>query len=215
MSWIFNNWQWIAELTWIHVKLCIPAIALAVLIAVPLGYVGFRWPRVGGPVATLTSLMYAIPALPLIIVLPMMLGTALRSPMTIVAALTIYGVALLVRSAADGFGSVDSFARESARAMGMSRWMSFWKVELPLAGPVLLSGIRVVSVSTISLATIGALVGMPSLGSLLTDGFQRGILNEVLAGIAMTVILALVIDAVLLLLGRVSMPWSRESRAKR
>lgn len=214
MSWFLDNWQWVAELTWIHIKLCIPAIALAVLIAVPLGYVGFRWPRVGGPVASFTSLLYAIPALPLIIVLPMLLGTTLRSPVTIVAALTIYGVALLVRNATDAFGSVDSFARESARAMGMSRWASFWKVELPLAGPVLLSGIRVVSVSTISLATIGALVGMPSLGSLLTDGFQRGILGEVLSGIVMTVVLALVMDALLLLLGRILLPWSRESRVK-
>jgi osmoprotectant transport system permease protein len=85
----------------------------------------------------------------------------------------------------------------------------FWRVDLPLALPVILAGVRVVTVSTISLATIGALVGIAGLGSLLTDGFQRGITSEVVVGILVTAILALALDGLLLLTGRILAPWRR------
>lgn len=212
MNWVSENIAWVAELTGIHILLCVPAILAAILIAVPVGYFATRRPRAGQPLISALGLAYALPALPLIVIIPAIIGTDLRSPATITVALAVYGVALLVRTAADAFASVDAETRLSARAVGMPAWGMFWRVDLPLAVPVLISGIRVVAVSTISLATIGALVGIPSLGSLLTDGFSRGIIAEVLTGIVVTAVLAALVDALIVLLGRALTPWKAARR---
>ncbi|GAB3939376.1 ABC transporter permease [Corynebacterium tapiri] len=209
MTWLKNNLGLIAELTLTHLALVIPAILIAIVVSIPVGYVAARRPRIGGPLSTLLALTYTIPALPLLVVIPAIIGTPLRSPVTIVVALSIYGIALMVRTAADAFGAVDSNVRLSARATGMSRGQILRKVDLPLAVPVLISGARVVAVSTISLATIGALVGITSLGTLLTDGFSRAIIAEVLTGIVLTAVLAVAVDLVLILVGRALTPWER------
>jgi osmoprotectant transport system permease protein len=145
----------------------------------------------------------------MLIVIPVLLGVPLRSDANMIITLAVYGIALLVRSVVDGFRSVDHTVRESALAIGYSPLGMFWRVDLPLALPVILAGVRVVTVSTISLATIGALVGIAGLGSLLTDGFQRGITSEVVVGILVTAILALALDGLLLLTGRILAPWRR------
>jgi osmoprotectant transport system permease protein len=128
--------------------------------------------------------------------------------------LTIYAVAVMVRSAADGFDSVSSTVVEAARASGYSRWQQVLTVELPLAGPVLLAGVRVVSVSTVSLATIAPLIGVPNLGSLFTDGFQRYFTTEIVIGIVCVVVLALALDTLWVLIGRLAMPWLRVGNAR-
>jgi osmoprotectant transport system permease protein len=132
----------------------------------------------------------------------------------VVVVLTVYGVALMARSTADGLASVDPDVRESAAAVGFSARARFWRVELPLAGPVLLAGLRVVAVSTISLTTVGAVLGIDSLGILFTDGFQRNIPEEIAAGIVFTIAMALVVDLILVLLGRALMPWTRATTAR-
>lgn len=213
MTWLTTSWPRVLELTWTHLALCVPAIVLSILVAVPLGRLAQRWPRTGGVVLAGASLLYAIPALPLLIIIPVLLGLPLRSPTTMVVALSVYGVALLVRTAADAFGAVDPAVRRAAVAVGHSPRELFWRVDLPLAVPVLVSGIRVVTVSTIGLATIGALVGVPSLGTLFTDGFQRGITAEVVTGVVLTVLLASVLDAVCVLIGRALTPWTRADTA--
>lgn len=209
MNWLSQNWSQVGQLTLDHLMLSIPAILLAVVIAVPIGRASFRYHRVGGALTSTATLLYAIPALPMLIVVPVLFGIPLRSNANMVIVLTLYGVALLARSAADGFGSVDRSIRDSATAIGYSRIGAFWRVDLPLAFPVILAGVRVVAVSTISLVTIGALIGVSSLGTLLTDGFQRGITSEVVTGIVATMVLALCIDGLLLLLGRLLTPWLR------
>lgn len=209
MIWLQNNWPQVVELTWAHLSLSVPAILLSVLIAVPLGRFAYRAPRIGGPLLSAATLLYAVPALPLLIVIPVVFGVPLRSSATMVIALTVYGVALLVRTAADAFASVDPVARQAAIAVGHSPRSVFWRVDLPLAVPVLVSGIRVTTVSTIGLVTIGALIGVSSLGTLLTDGFQRGLTSEVTIGILATVALALLLDGLVLLIGRALTPWER------
>ena len=194
--------------------LSVPPIILSFLIAVPLGWLAHRYRLSRGLILTTVGLLYAIPSLPLFIVLPFIVGTTVRSPLNLIIALTLYGVALMVRVVADGLASVDRDVRQSATAVGFSSRTEFWQVELPLAGPVLLAGLRVVAVSTVSLATVGAVIGAQSLGSLFTDGFQRGIQAEIVAGIVATVALALLLDGSLVLLGRVLMPWTRSSRLK-
>lgn len=212
MSWLLANWDAVAVLAVDHLLLSLPAILVSVLIAVPIGRLAFRRPRIGGPLLSLATLAYAIPALPLLIILPAIIGTPLRSWQTMVAALTVYGVALLVRTACDAFSAVDPQLRDAATATGYSPRGLFWRVDLPLAVPVLISGVRVVTVSTISLVTLGALIGVPGLGTLLTDCFQRGIAAEVWTGVLATAILALLLDAAVLGIGRALTPWTRGAR---
>lgn len=209
MTWLVTGWPQAVQLALVHLALSLPAIILSVLIALPLGVLANRRPRLGGALLSIAGLLYAIPALPLLIIVPALLGIPLRSPLTMVVVLTLYGVALLVRSVADAFGAVDQTIRQAAVAIGHSPLAVFWKIEIPLAIPVILSGVRVVVVSTVGLVTIGALVGISSLGTLFTDGFQRGIAEEVLTGIVLTVALAMLLDAVVVIAGRILTPWTR------
>ncbi|WP_203048229.1 ABC transporter permease [Pimelobacter simplex] len=207
MSWLEANRDYVLDMLVQHVRLSVPAIVISVVVAIVLGRVAWRWPRVGTVVLGTASLLYSVPALPLLIVIPVLLGIPLRSGLTLVVALAVYGTALLAGTAADAFRSVDGRVREAAEAMGYSRAGLFWKVDLPLAVPVLLSGVRVITVSTVSLVTIGALVGIPSLGNLLTDGFQRDIRAEIVTGVVGTMLLAVVLDVLLVVLGRLATPW--------
>ena len=211
MTWLALNWQQVVTLAVAHLLLSVPAIVISVLIAVPIGRLAFRRPRIGGAVSATATLLYAIPALPLLIIIPAIVGTPLRSSATMIIALSVYGVALLTRTAADAFSSVDGGVRTAAVAVGHSPRSVFWRIDLPLAVPVLIGGIRVMAVSTVGLVTIGALIGVPSLGTLLTDGFQRGIAAEVATGVIATVVLALLIDAALVLTGRLLAPWAKAS----
>jgi osmoprotectant transport system permease protein len=121
----------------------------------------------------------------------------------------------MIRSAADAFHAVPETSLAAAAAVGYSPWSRFWGVELPIAVPVLIAGLRVVSVSTVSLATIASLTGISSLGTLFTDGFQRGIAAEVITGLALTVVIAVVLDLLLAALGRVLTPWTRSMQTER
>ncbi|GAA1811949.1 ABC transporter permease [Agromyces neolithicus] len=213
MTWLWSNLDLVGELTLVHLALSVPAIILSFVISVPIGWLAhrYRWSR--GVLLSLCALLYAIPSLALFVALPPITGLALRSPVNLVIALTLYGIAVIVRTAADAFDAVEPDVRQSATAIGYSAAGRFWGVELPLAGPVLLSGLRVVVVSTVSLATVGAVIGVESLGSLFTDGFQRGIQAEILTGIVATIVLALVLDWLCVVGGRLLMPWSRADAA--
>jgi len=215
VTWLENNGSWVIELSLAHLALALPAIAASILIAIPIGRLAARRPRLGAPLLTAATLLYAIPALPLLVVIPAITGLPLRSPISVVIALTAYGVALMVRTSADAFGAVDRGAREAAIAIGHSSRSVFWRVELPLALPILLAGARVVAVSTMGLVTVGALIGVSSLGTLLTDGFQRGIAAEIAIGALATVALALAVDGILLGIDRVATPWTRVARSRR
>ncbi|SMG47030.1 ABC transporter permease [Agreia pratensis] len=215
MNWVIENLPLIGQRTAEHLALSIPPIILSFIISVPIGWLAnrYRWSR--GVLLTVLGLLYAIPSLPLFVVLPIILGTGLRDSVNVIVALTLYGIALMVRTTADALGSVSSDVTQSATAMGFSPWTRFWKVDLPLAGPVLLAGIRVVAVSTVSLVTVGAVLGIKSLGLLFTDGLQRNIVAEVATGMVATIALALLIDFALVLVGRVLMPWTHVVSSKR
>jgi osmoprotectant transport system permease protein len=213
VNWVANNLDLIALRTWEHLLLSIPPIILSFVLSVPIGWAANRFRSGRGTLLSVLGLLYAIPSLPLFIMLPIFLGTGLRDPINVIVALTLYGVALMARTTADGLDSVTPDVRDSASAIGFSSSSRFWQVDLPLASPVLLAGIRVVAVSTVSLVTVGAVLGVKSLGLFFTDGFQRGITAEVMTGIVMTVVLALAIDGAIVLLGRILMPWSRKAMA--
>src|SRR5699024_8377584 len=179
MKWLQLNWPQALELLWAHLALSIPAIVLSAVIAIPVGRFAFKKPRVGGPVLSTATLLYAIPALPLLIIIPVIFGVSLRWPITMIIAFTCYGVSLYVRTSADAFGYLDRTVPYSATCIGYAPRSLFWNVDLLLAIPVLIAGLRVVFVSTIALVTFGALIGVQNLGTLMSDGFQRGIAREV------------------------------------
>lgn len=213
MTWVLNNLEQILELSIEHVRLSILPIVLGFVIAIPLGWVAWRYRLTRGLILTLVGLLYTIPSLALFVILPPLLGLPFLSEANVLIALTIYAVAIMARSTADALASVDSDIRQAATAMGYSSWRRFWAVDFPLAGPVLLAGLRVVAVSTVSLLTVGVVVGVDSLGYLFTNGSQRGIIESVLAGVVATVVIALLFDRVLALLGAWLMPWTRAARS--
>ena len=210
MNWTFNNLDLIRELTLNHVKLAIIPIVLSFVLAIPLGWLANRNSASRAVVISGGSLLYTIPSLPLFVILPLILPTRVLDQTNLVVALTIYGVAVMARSAADALASVDPMTVDASNAIGYSPAARFWRVELPLAGPVLLAGIRIVSVSTIALVSVGVIIGSRNLGLLFREGKQRGILEEVVVGIVVSLLLALIFDVIIVLLGRLAMPWSRD-----
>jgi osmoprotectant transport system permease protein len=212
VNWVVDNLGLILELTVVHLQQSAIAIVLGFVLSLPLGWLAWRYQLVKGPVIVLTGLLYTIPSLALLILLPAVAGYPARSPVNLVIGLTIYAIAILVRAVSDGLDSVDPAIRQSATAMGYGGFRRFWTVDFPLAGPVVLAGLRVAAVSTISLATVGILVGVTNLGYLFENGLQRRILAEVFAGVIAVVVIALLIDLLLLLLGRALMPWTRATK---
>jgi osmoprotectant transport system permease protein len=164
---------------------------------------------------SVVGLLYTIPSIALFVILPPIIGISILSAENVIIVLSIYVVAIMVQTTTDALDSVDPGVKQAATAVGFSSWRRFWGVELPLAGPVLLAGLRVAAVSTVSLVTVGILVGVQSLGYLFTNGLQRGIEAEIITGIVGTVVIALLIDRVLVVLGAVAMPWARPRRALR
>ncbi|MCK7675274.1 ABC transporter permease [Corynebacterium pygosceleis] len=208
-GWITANTDRIGGLALAHANLSWPAIVASLVIALPLGWVASRNRISRELLVTASGLLYAIPSLALFVVLPLVIGTSVLSPLNVIVAMTLYGLALQIRTTADAFDSVPEPQKQAAVAMGYPAWRQIITVELPLAGPIILAGLRVVSASTISLVSVGALTGVQSLGTLFTNGFARSFPTEIMAGVAGTVILALIFDAVLVLAGRILMPWAK------
>lgn len=215
MTWVLNNLEQIIELTLVHLRLSILPVVVGFLVSIPLGWVAHRYRHTRGLILTVVGLLYTIPSLALFVILPPVLGIPYTSEANVLIALSIYAVAIMARSMADALASVDPDITQAATAVGFSSWRRFWTVEFPLAGPVLLAGLRVVAVSTVSLLTVGVVVGVDSLGYLFTNGSQRGILASVLSGVVATVLIALAFDRALALLGLWLMPWTRTERRAR
>ncbi|MFL0410518.1 ABC transporter permease [Microbacterium paludicola] len=209
MTWIADNVGLILSLTVEHLRQSLLPILWGLLLSLPLGWAAHRWRALRGPVIVVTGLLYTLPSLALLPLLPVIFGISALSELNLMLALTIYAVAILVRAVADGFDSVDGDVRRAAVAVGYGPVRRFWGVELPLAGPVILAGLRVAAVSTVALATVGILIGVTNLGYLFTNGFQRRIVEEILAGVVAVAIVALIVDLLLVLAGRVLLPWAR------
>lgn len=208
MTWFLANTDLVLELTLRHIQLSIIPILASFFLSIPLGWLANRNAFLRSIVITGGSLLYTIPSLPLFVILPAVIATRIVDPANLVVALSIYGVAIMTRSAADALSSVPPTTVDASDAMGFSPLARFFRVELPLAGPVLLAGIRVVSVSTIALVSVGVIIGSRNLGYLFQNGKQRSILAEVVVGIVMSLLIALVFDLIIVVLGRLLMPWN-------
>ncbi|MBD0855743.1 ABC transporter permease [Corynebacterium striatum] len=210
-DWLSSSFSRLVELGIAHANLAWPPILLALLVALPIGWVAHRYRRIREIVVGLSSALYIIPSLALFILLPLVIGTSVLSSLNVIIAMTLYGLALQVRSTADSFDTVPAAVASAATAMGYSPLQRVFQVELPLAGPGIIAGLRVVSASTISLISVGALVGVHSLGTLFTEGFQRNFPTQIIAGFVGTVLLAVLFDLLLVLIGRVLLPWARKA----
>jgi osmoprotectant transport system permease protein len=208
MTWVGNNTELILGYLWSHVWLSIVPTVLGFALALPIGWWLNRHTALQGVVLSLGNVLYTIPSLAFILILPGILGTGFLDPTNVVIALTVYAVAVMVRSAVDGFASVSPAVLDAARASGFDRVGLALRVELPLAGPVLLAGLRVVSVSSVSLVSVGALAGVGNLGKLFTNGVRTDNQAEIVTGLVLVIALALVLDLLLVLAGRFVMPWS-------
>ena len=210
MTWALNNAELILQLTLTHLFVSMVPIALGFVLAVALARVT---PASFAPgITSVLGAVYAIPSLALFVALPALIGTDFLGPTNVLIALTIYVISSMFFSARDAFASLPPATIEFARAQGLSAGQRFFFVELPLAIPGLIAGARIAAASTISMASIAAVVGVRNLGYLFLDGFQRRIFDEVFAGLLAIFVIAIVVDLSLWLVGRALTPWSRRSR---
>lgn len=211
-----GNWDVIAHWFVEHVRFTITAVSLGTLISLPLAYVSIRWPKTYPAMLTATNVLYAVPSIALIVMLASLNADVLGvvrfsylSDAPIVAAMTLYTLIILVRNIVEAVRSVPDSVVRAADGMGYRRIVRFTTVEFPLALPGVIAGLRLATVSTVSLISVGALTGRGGLGRLFADGRRRGIVVELWSGIVAIVVLALVLDAILVLIGRLATPWTR------
>jgi osmoprotectant transport system permease protein len=209
VNWVVANLGLIRDLTVEHLAFALPPVVLGLLLALPVGWLAHRFPPARSVVVNVAGLLYTVPSIAVFVLLPPVLGIGILDPVNVLVALTIYTFALLVRTVTDALGAVPPVVVNAATAMGYRSVRRFLAVELPLAVPVILAGLRVAAVSSISLVTVGAVIGFGGLGRMFTDGFQRDIPAEIVTGIVLVLLIALVVDGLLLQLGRALTPWER------
>ncbi|MEU4740067.1 ABC transporter permease subunit [Actinosynnema sp. NPDC023658] len=192
-----------------HVYLSLVPLVVSVVLAIVLGLLCHRFRQVNATLIGLSNVVYTIPSLALFAIIPAVIGTQVLDPLNVIIALTVYTTALLVRPVAEALAAVPAHVTAAATAMGFRPLRRFLTVELPLSVPVLAAGVRVGSVSNISLVSVGALIGTGGLGTLFTDGFRQRYLAPIIVGIVLTLLLALVVDLLLVLLRNRLTPWAR------
>lgn len=208
------NLDELPELVLRHAYLAGLPLVLGLLIALPLGWLAVRYRWVYPPLIAGTGLLYTIPSLALFILLPGLLGTRIVDDSNVIVAMTIYSVALLTRTVADALGNVPGDVRQAAVAMGYGPARRFFGVELPLAVPVLAAGLRVVAVSNVSMVSVAALIAVPQIGILFTDGYSRGAAGPMVIGVILCALLALLFDLVIVGANRLLAPWEHARRAR-
>jgi osmoprotectant transport system permease protein len=211
VTWFLDHIPEVLDLTYRHVYLAGLPLLLGLLIALPLGWLARRYRPLYLPFTAGFGLLYTIPSLALFILMPGFLGRQILDPVNVIVAMTIYTVALLVRTVADGLAAVPDHVNNAATAMGYGRGKRFFAVELPLAVPVISAGLRVAAVSNVSIVSVGAIIGVQQLGMLFTDGFYRFFYDPIIVGVVGCILLALVFDLVIVGVTRVLTPWLRAS----
>ncbi len=194
MSYLLENLPLVSELSWEHLRLTMAAIAIAAAVAVPVGALVRAVPVLRAPTLGLLGALYTIPSLAAIILLVPLLGLSAES---VVAAAVLYAQAILVRNLLAGLDSIDPAILEAARGMGMTVWQRWWWVQLPLALPIVLAGVRLATIVTIAIATIGARFGAGGLGVLLFEGIQQSRPDKIWAGTLALALLALTLNGLL------------------
>jgi osmoprotectant transport system permease protein len=205
-SWIGDHLDDIRDDLLQHVQLTVLAVLFGLLVAFPLALAAIRWPRLYGPILGSTGMLFTIPSLALFILLIPFTGLSIS---TSLIGLTIYTLLILIRNIVEGLRGVDRDVREAAEAMGYTRARQLLQVELPLALPVIIAGIRIATVTTIGLVTVTALIGQGGLGQLFIDGFTLNFATPIVVGIVLSALLAFTADLSLVGLQHQLTPWAR------
>jgi len=206
-SWVVDNlgdiWAQLAE----HIVLTVIPVGLGFLMAFPMALASIRWPRIYSPLLGMAGILFSIPTLALFVVMIPFTGL---SKATAIVPLTLYTLLILLRNTVEGLKGVPSHVREAAEAMGYTRTRQLFRIELPLAVPVIVAGLRIATVNTIAYVAITALIGQGGLGNLFMDGFLRQFPTPLIVGLVLSVMLAVTADLGLLGVQRVLTPWQRD-----
>jgi osmoprotectant transport system permease protein len=210
-----GDWSWIAahislfwSLSLTHLYVALAAVVLGFVVALPLGALAERAPKAYFAVLSVTTVLYAVPSLA---VFAFLVGVTGLTDTTVILPLAVYALAIMVRSVADGLTGVSDEVRLAATAMGYRTVRRLWSVELPIAMPVIIAGLRVTTVASISLVTVGSLIGIGGLGQLFVAGENSEFITEIIAGVVIVAVLALICDGLLVLTGYLLAPWARRS----
>ncbi len=207
-SWIWRHTDDVVTLLLQHIKLTALAVGLGFAISLVLSLLVIRWRWLYGLVASVAGVLYTIPSLALFAVLVTVTGPTTTTAET---ALVSYTLLILVRNIVAGLDGVPRDVREAAVGMGLSPVQVLLKVDVPLALPVIVAGLRVATVTTIGLVTVAATINVDNLGTFITDGLKRFFMTPVLLGAVLSIALAVVADLALLGVQRVVAPWSRRT----
>jgi osmoprotectant transport system permease protein len=207
------RWQWIADhtdelrhLLWQHVTLTVIAVVVGFLLSLPLSLIAVRWRWTFGGLTGFAGALYAIPSVALFAILLPITGLEYR---TAEIALVSYTLLILIGNMVAGFEGVPPDAREAATGMGYPPWRRFFQVDLPLATPAIIAGLRVATVTTVGLVTVTALIGLGGFGSLINEGLSRSFPTQVIVGSVLSVVLAVAFDLLFVLVERLTTPWTR------
>jgi len=211
------RWDWVSSHTDVilhalreHVVLTLIAVVVGMIISVPLALLARRWRWFEAPVLSVTGILYTIPSIALLALLVPWTGLTRT---TAEIALISYTLLILIRNMVAGLAGVPADVREAAEGMGYTTTRQFVRVELPLALPVIVAGIRIAIVTTIGLVTVTAVIGQGGLGQLILDGLIRDFRTEVVVGSVLCVALATIADLTLVAVQRFAMPWTRRGKA--
>lgn len=213
-AWIGDHTDLLTTLTVHHLKLALLPILFGLVIAVPLGVMCVRWRWLYPPTLGAANIFYGLPSLALFMVfIPYFgIGSGGRADFTIIVPLTMFSLSVLVPNVVDGLRSVPEPVRQAATAMGFGTLRRLIQVELPIAVPVVIAGARVATVASISLVSVGVLIGNGGLGQLFIDGYARQFTTPLIVSCVLIIALALLSDGVLVAAQRLLTPWSRTRR---
>lgn len=213
LSWTYlqDYWPELVAAGREHIALTVGSVILAVVSAVPLAILIRRVPRLSGPILGLSGVLYTIPSLALISLLWPVFGL---SPWTVIIALAVYGLLVVLRNIVVGLQEVPGEVLDAATGMGLTDRQILLRVSIPLAMPTILAGIRIATVSTVGMVTIGALVGYGGFGTLILSGFQNNFWHaQIFTATLGCVLLAVLFESLLLVVQRFSVPWARNRAA--
>jgi osmoprotectant transport system permease protein len=195
-----------------HVTLTAQAVVIAAAVAIPLAVAAYWFRPLTAPILAGAGVLYTLPSLAVFAFIAPYLGTGTR---TVVVPLVLYALLMIIRNVLAGLTQVPAEVRDAAAGMGYGRLARLWRIELPLALPAIVTGLRLATVATVALTTVGVLVGHGGLGQLILGGFRNNFFRaQILTGTVLCVLLALVLDLMLLAAGRLAMPWARRSPAR-
>ncbi len=211
------DWGWVSDhlddvrtATYEHLRLTVIAVAVGFAIAAVLALVAHRWRWTLAPITATTGIIYTIPSLALFTLLVPITG--LGTTLTAEIALVGYTLLILVRNIVAGLDNVPQAVRDAADGMGYGRLRRLLTIEVPLATPAIIAGLRIATVTTVGLVTVTSLIGLGGYGLFIKEGLRRQFSTEIILGGGLSVLLALTIDVVLVLVERLLTPWTRHQR---